>query len=117
MPCFLTAWSISSTTCSGLIQPCGWNTRLKTPCLRTTQSSAAFMSSSVLGLAGLFKFCPSQSLGTMQGNSQHEPADHVGIGVVLDRVDERRERNVLAEPLLAVGIEDQVARAGSDRRA
>ena len=36
-PCFFTAWSISSTTCSVLIQPWGWKTRLKTPCLSTTQ--------------------------------------------------------------------------------
>ena len=67
------------------------------------------MSSRVLGLAGLLRFCASQSLGTMQGNSQHKPADQVGIRIILDRVDEGGKRDVLAKALVAVGVEDEGA--------
>ncbi len=48
--------------------------------------------------------------GDDAGELPAEVADDVRIGIVLDRVHERREREVLAEPLAAVGVEDEVAR-------
>ena len=77
-----------------------------------------------LGVGRLVEVLAFPVAGDDAGELPAEAADHVGIGVVLDRVDERWERDVLAEPLLAVGIEHQVARQarvvgredGEDRR-
>ena len=79
-PCLATAWSISSTTCSLLIHPCGWNTRQNTPCFSTVMSRAACMSRTVCGLFGCCRCCASQSLGTTQGNSQQSRLMTYGYG-------------------------------------
>ena len=63
-------WSTHSITCVFLTQPCGWNTRLNTPCLITVASMAAFQSRIVTGLFVPWRCCASQSLGTMHGISQ-----------------------------------------------
>ena len=54
--------------------------------------------------------------GNDAGKLPAEVADDVGIRIILDRVHERRERQILAEPLAAVGVEHKARAEGSGRR-
>ncbi len=65
------------------------------------------MSSMERGLFLPLRFWASQSLGT--GELPADAINHVGIGIVLDGVNERGKGQILAEFLAAIGIEDEFA--------
>jgi len=62
-----------------------------------------------LGVIGLLERLRFPVAGDDAWELPAESADDVRIRIVFDRVNERGERDVLAEPLLAIGVEHQLA--------